>query len=170
VVVFLSDHGEQLGEHGGGGHTGSLYDVEVKIPAWIDAPEQTLSEGERTALSALRKRPTITVDVFPTVMDLLGLWDRPRIESLGYPIRGESLLRGGSPVETPLRMSNCTELWACAFKNWGAISGTRKLFASQADGEWHCFDVATDPEEKHPLPKETCADLLPLAEAQGRPF
>ena len=84
---------------------------------------------------------------------------------------GHSLLRGGSPPETPVVITNCSELWACAFKNWGAISGTRKLLAHQGDHAWGCFDVARDPRELDDLGTEACSDLVPLAEARrGRPF
>ncbi len=38
IVVFVSDHGEQLGEHGRIGHTWSMHDEEVRVPLWIDAP------------------------------------------------------------------------------------------------------------------------------------
>jgi hypothetical protein len=70
-------------------------------------------------------------------------------------------------------MTNCSELWACAFKNWGAIKGTKKLIANQGDSSWNCFDVSSDPEEERPLELSECADLLPLAEGTTsgkRPF
>jgi hypothetical protein len=84
---------------------------------------------------------------------------------------GHSLLRGGTPPETPTAMTNCSELWACAFRNWGAISGTRKLLAHEGDHQWGCYDVSTDPLELVDLGTKECADLVPIAEAQrGRPF
>ena len=82
----------------------------------------------------------------------------------GY-VAGTSLLRGGSPATRPVVMTNCSELWACAFKNWGVIKGTKKLIAHQGDASWNCFDVATDPGEEHRLDPSECADLLPLAES-----
>ncbi len=170
VIVYLSDHGEQMREKGAVGHTGTLYEQELRIPAWIDAPRGTLTDSEHTALTTLRSAPLLTLDVFPTMMDLLGLWDRPKLGSLAAEIPGQSLLRGGSDPLIAREITNCTALWACAFRNWGAISGTRKLIACQADRDWLCYDVANDPGEEHPLPKERCADLLPMAERTGRPF
>ena len=69
-------------------------------------------------------------------------------------------------------LTNCTELWACAFKNWGAIQGTKKLIAHQGDHAWNCFDVSTDPEELDDLGPEACGGLKALAEGtlHGRPF
>jgi arylsulfatase A-like enzyme len=113
------------------------------------------------------------LDVFPTMMDLLGFWDAPELERFKPKVAGTSLLRGGSNPDLPLVLSNCTELWACAFKNWGAMRGTKKLIAHQGDRAWNCYDVGSDPLEEHRLDPPACADLLPLAEANRfgkRPF
>ncbi len=172
VVMFLSDHGEQMHEKGAVGHTGTLYDQEIHIPAWIDAPPATLDADEEQSLRALADRPVTTLDVLPTLLDLAGLWDEPALVRFRAAMPGTSLLRGGTPVDRALVMTNCTELWQCAFKNWGAIRGSRKLIAHQYDAAWSCFDAASDPEEKNDLGEAACGDLLPLAEAdgRGRPF
>ncbi len=171
VIVFVSDHGEQLWEHGGGGHTFSMWDVEIKIPAWIYAPPKSLTDEERKNIVAAADRPLLSLDIFPTIMDLMGLWDAPSVQPFKAKAKGESLLRGGSP-ERATEITNCSTLWACAFKNWGAIKGSRKLIAHQADPQWHCFDTLIDPDEQHDLGVEACQDLLPLAEGQpgGRPW
>lgn len=173
VIVYLSDHGEQMREHGAVGHTGTLFEPEVRIPFWVDAPPETLTNEERANLVALRTTPVTHLDVFPTVMDLLGFWDAPALAPFRAQAAGASLLRGGSPVSRPLVMTNCSELWACAFKNWGAIKGTKKLIAHQGDRAWNCYDVASDPNEEHGLDVSECAELLPVAEgtsAGKRPF
>ncbi len=173
VIVFVSDHGEQMREKGAVGHTGTLFEQEIRIPFWIDAPKDTLTEREREHVRSLWQRPITHLDVFPTIMDLLGLWGSPELLAQQKLVAGESLLRGGSPLDTPLVLTNCTELWACAFKNWGAIRGTRKLIAHQGESAWTCFDVATDPAEERPLDLGACSDLLPIAEGTRvgkRPF
>ena len=171
VIFFISDHGEQLREKGGVGHTGSLWDQEVRIPAWIDAPPGTITEAERAKLASLEDTPLTSLDVLPTMLDLLGVLDDPKLADLEKPMPGHSLLRGGTPPTTPVAMSNCTELWACAFRNWGAMQGTRKLLAHEGDHQWGCYDVASDPFELHDLGAKACADLIPLAEdGRGRPF
>ena len=68
------------------------------------------------------------------------------------------------PSDEETLFTNCSELWACAFKNWGAVRGTKKLIAHQGDQAWGCFDVATDPDELHDLGAEACGDLQALAE------
>ncbi len=173
VIVFLSDHGEQLYEKGAFGHTGTLFEPEIRIPAWFDAPAGTLSPDEEAHLRALENAPLTTMDVLPTLLDLVGVLDDPKLQPFAKSFVGKSLLRGGSPLDTPLVLTNCTELWACAFRNWGAMRGTRKLFAMQGDRAWRCVDLKDDPEENVDLGPEACADLATLAETagqKGRPF
>ncbi len=171
VIVFVSDHGEQMHEKGAVGHTGTLFEPEIRVPFWVAAPQGTLTTSEETKLRELRVEPVTTLDVFPTIMDLLGLWDAPTLVPFKAQIPGQSLLRGGSPAQ-PVVLTNCSELWACAFKNWGALQGTRKLLAHQGDRGWNCFDLANDPGENRPLDLRQCSDLVPLAERVmgGRPF
>ncbi|MCL2725090.1 MAG: LTA synthase family protein [Polyangiaceae bacterium] len=172
VVVYVSDHGEQMREKGAVGHTGTLFEPEIRIPFWVDAPKGTLTLREEQSLRALRTTPVTSLDVFPTIMDLLGLWDAPEIAQFKARIPGQSLLRGGSPTDKSIVLTNCTELWACAFKNWGAVRGTKKLIAHQGERAWSCYDVAMDPDEMSPLDVTSCGDLLPLAEKTmgGHPF
>jgi glucan phosphoethanolaminetransferase (alkaline phosphatase superfamily) len=172
IIVFLSDHGEQLYEKGAFGHTGTLFETEIRIPAWIDAPPGTLSPEEERQLRSLEETPLTTMDVLPTLLDLVGVMDDPAIKPLASRFLGKSLLRGGSPPSTPVVMTNCTELWACAFRNWGAIQGTKKLIGMQGGGRWSCFDVKDDPTEQLDRGPEECSSLIALTEAQnhGRPF
>jgi glucan phosphoethanolaminetransferase (alkaline phosphatase superfamily) len=172
VILFVSDHGEQMREKGAVGHTGTLFDPEIRIPAWLDAPRGAITGAEESTLHSLAERPLTTLDVLPTLLDLMGLWDAPEIASMRGRMAGHSLLRGGSALDSPVLMTNCSELWACAFKNWGAMRGTRKLIATQADHAWNCFDVATDPDEENDLGPGGCGNLVTLAEAglHGRPF
>ena len=110
--------------------------------------------------------------MLPTLLDLAGVWDDPSLAHFRAMMPGTSLLRGGTPADRALVMTNCSELWQCAFKNWGAIRGTRKLIAHQYDSSWSCFDTEDDPEEEHDLGEAACGDLRTLAEAggRGRPF
>jgi Sulfatase len=172
VVVFVSDHGEQMREKGAVGHTGTLFDPEIRIPAWIDAPKGALTPAEEASLRGLTDAPLTSLDIMPTLLDLLGLADAPELAALGARMPGRSLLRGGSPADKPVLLTNCSELWACAFKNWGAIRGTQKLVGTQADRAWNCFDLAKDPDEVHDLGPKGCGDLAQFAEAgmHGRPF
>lgn len=172
VITFVSDHGEQLREKGAVGHTGTLFDEEVRVPFWVYAPKGTLSPQEEAALRARKTTPVSQLDVFPTLMDLLGVWDAPGVQEFKPRVAGQTLLREPYEEGRAIVMSNCTELWACAFKNWGAMRGTKKLIAHQGDRSWNCFDFAADPKEETHLDLAECGDLQSLAETTlgGRPF
>jgi glucan phosphoethanolaminetransferase (alkaline phosphatase superfamily) len=172
VIVFLSDHGEQLYEKGAYGHTGTMFEPEIHIPAWIDAPPGTLSPKEDAQLRALSDAPLTTMDVLPTLLDLVGVLDDPALTPLAQTFVGRSLLRGGSSPSETFALTNCSELWACAFKNWGAIAGSRKLIADQGSHAWSCYDVADDPGEHFDLGADACGGMRAFAEEKmhGHPF
>ena len=169
VVVFLSDHGEQLGEYKEIGHANSMHDVELHVPMWIDAPSGALTASEAASLRALEGVPLTILDVMPTLLDLLGVWDAPEIAGFRARMPGASLLRGGSPPGRAVVITNCTEIFACATKNWGALRGLRKLATTQDEGgPWRCHDLGVDPDETRDLGEAACADLLAVAEGDGR--
>jgi hypothetical protein len=62
-------------------------------------------------------------------------------------------------TESVVALTNCTELWGCAFRNWGLMRGSLKLEAREWDFDWHCWDVAADPFERHDLGVRACGDL-----------
>jgi arylsulfatase A-like enzyme len=163
VIVYTSDHAEAFREHGQMGHTFSIFDEEVHVPAWIDAPPGTLTEAEQKSLRDKRDDYVFHVDIAPTVLDLLGVPDAPELEKYRAKMPGHSLLRPELTTE-PLPMTNCAGVWSCAFENWGYMQGSLKLEARSWDTGWNCYDVATDPLEQNRLPLEQCDHLLKLAE------
>ena len=62
LIVFLTDHGEQLGEHGSLGHDDDLYDEENRSVAAFVAPGLA---------PAVWEGPTIHQDIWPTILHLL---------------------------------------------------------------------------------------------------
>lgn len=158
VIVYTSDHGESFGEHGQYGHTLSIFDEEVRVPGWIDAPDGTLTEQERRRLVAARDAYTWHADLAPTILDLLGLWDAPELSSSRFRMIGTSLLRG--LTTRPMPITNCTEQWGCAFRNWGVMHEGRKLEARAWDPDWRCYDVVRDPGERVNLGSAVCASLV----------
>jgi glucan phosphoethanolaminetransferase (alkaline phosphatase superfamily) len=167
AVVFISDHGEQLRERGAVGHTWGVYDEEVRVPFWIDLPEGSIGPGQVARLRALEQAPVTQLDVLPTLLDLMGVWDAPEIAPLRRSMPGESLLRGGTAPK-PVVLTNCSSIFECAFKNWGAMSLTKKIVATENDDRWRCFDIASDPLERNDLGVAACRNLQGLAEGEGR--
>jgi len=137
AVVFVSDHGEQIRERGAVGHTWGVLRRGAARPL-LDrrplGPERPLPRRDPRPpqLRALESARVTQLDVLPTVLDLMGIWDAPVLASLRQPMAGESLLRGGSGAR-PVVLTNCSGIFACAFKNWGALAQTKKLVASEND-------------------------------------
>src|SRR5206468_4132882 len=66
LIVFLSDHGEGLNDHGEDEHGVLLYREAIHVPLIIKFPKSA-RRGETV------KSPAALVDVFPSVADALGV-------------------------------------------------------------------------------------------------
>ena len=91
VLVFSSDHGEQLGNHGFV-EKGYLYEESVKVPCIISWPSR-LRPGVRI------KTPLAGVDLMPT---LLGLAHCPIPGNIDGRSVAEELIEGVEPEELPV--------------------------------------------------------------------
>ena len=165
VIVYTSDHGEAFREHGNMGHTFSMFDEEIHVPGWINAPPGTLTDEERANIVSKRDQPLTHVDLTQTVLDLLGVHDAPEIQAYKSLTHGKSLLRPELNDET-LSLTNCAGVWSCAFENWGAMRGWRKVEAREWDSHWRCFDLQSDPKEQNDLGEAACAELVSYAQAK----
>ena len=65
VIVVIGDHGESLGDHGEGSHGFFVYNSVTQVPFVVRAPFSMT--GHRRVTDPVR-----SVDVMPTVLDLLG--------------------------------------------------------------------------------------------------
>jgi hypothetical protein len=105
------------------------------------------------------------------LLDLVGVLDADAIAPMRARMPGASLLRGGSAPERAVVITNCTEIWACGVRSWGAMRGSRKIIASQGSIGWKCFDTKDDPDEAFPMDIAACGDLVDVAEdGRGTPF
>lgn len=66
LIILVSDHGEEFGEHGGVDHGRTLYEELLHVPLLVKFPN-SWRRGERIAARVS------TVDIAPTVMDLAGV-------------------------------------------------------------------------------------------------
>jgi arylsulfatase A-like enzyme len=139
MVVYVSDHGEELFEHGLFTHKqpgGHLFDELLRVPFVVRLPR-----GERagTAIDA----PVSLVDVLPTVLELAG---RKAPEGLG----GESLvplLRGGSiPARALFAETTFDRETSRAI-----LRPPWKLVRNGADGSPALYDTSIDPGERTDL-------------------
>lgn len=140
VVVFTSDHGEAFGEHGAIHHGQNLFDEQVHVPAWIAHGNGALADAQAKALADHGARFVTHLDLLPTVLDAMGLWDNFAVEPHRRAIAGRSMLR---PWEerAPIPVTNCTGMFPCPVNTWGLYAGDKKLVARIYDGGWSCFQL-----------------------------
>jgi len=79
IVIFTSDHGEMLGDHGRLAK-GCIYEESVKIPFIMRNPE--FFPAGKTVPALIE-----SVDLFPTILDYVGL----EIPNQAYRLRGKSI-------------------------------------------------------------------------------
>lgn len=133
LVVFVSDHGEELFDHGSVGHGHTLWQELVHVPLvvrWPGVTDAQVRIGDPVGL----------VDVAPTILDILGL-------PVPGQMKGRSLmpLLLGEPSTAP-RSAVCAikDSWRCV------IAGRYKLLehaTSKYSSTPMLFDLEADPDE-----------------------
>ena len=158
VVIFVSDHGEQFGEHGGLYHLHTIYEEEIRVPGFVVAGPRALDAAQRTALRTFDGERTYLVDVSATVLDLLGLWDVRGTLPFASRVHGRSLLRRRAPEEPVVYLSISSAVWEADGLCRGLMQGQHVLIETRGGGR-DCYDLAADPGEQHKLPPAACGAL-----------
>lgn len=90
LVLFTSDHGDLMGDHGLIEKT-FLYDTAIKVPMLLRPPRPAASAGagcgQATAMPSVRAHLVSHVDLLPTVLDGCGIDDWKAL-----PIEGRSMM------------------------------------------------------------------------------
>jgi arylsulfatase A-like enzyme len=132
-IVLTGDHGEEFRDHGGFGHTKTLYEELVNVPLLIKYP------GSEPAVV---RSPVGLINIYPTVLDYLDI-------SVEHDLSGRSLLE-------PLREEGAavyTETSRQATLR-GVVAGRFKLILDLERQGQALFDVVRDPEELRDLSEE----------------
>ncbi len=139
IVVLVSDHGEEFAEHGRWQHSTSVHSELIQVPFVIRLP---LEWGAGTQVTS----PVQHVDIFPTLLDLLGISG----EEVKVQLDGRSLvsdITGAEVAVTDVRSSLRTRSRIIA----DCVVGSRfKLIRHWSDNEptsHLLFDRAHDPGE-----------------------
>jgi hypothetical protein len=163
VVVYTADHGESYREHGQqSDHSSSIFEEEIRVPAWIDAPAGTLSPDEEAQLRRTREEQVWHLDVPPTILDLLGVWDDPGLAPFRARMLGHPLTRS-ERTSAPVPLTTASWVWEDPLPVWGMMQGSLKIQARNFDTRYHCYDVAADPRERRDLGEAACAALVASA-------
>jgi arylsulfatase A-like enzyme/Flp pilus assembly protein TadD len=135
LVIFTSDHGEGLGQHGEDQHSILLYAEALRVPLLVKLPTQQRA-GETV------EAPAQLADILPTVASLLGL-------AAPAEVAGQSLLDLAAAGE---RRIYSETLYPRLALGWSELR-------SLADARWHfiqgprleLYDLARDPGETQDL-------------------
>ncbi|MBK7585712.1 MAG: sulfatase-like hydrolase/transferase [Myxococcales bacterium] len=159
VLFYTSDHGEAYGEHKNeNDHSSTVYEEEIRIPQWIDAPDGVLSADEIAGYQRNGDALISQYDQAATLLDLLGIWDAPGFAEFRPRMLGTPAAR---PIKwRPLPLTNVSWVWEYHRPNWGMMYGPVKLVAQLEDPAYKCFNVLMDPGEKVDLGADKCVDLV----------
>lgn len=135
LVVYTSDHGEAFGEHGAIHHGQNLYDEQVHVPAWVTGSLATRALADNAGAFVTH------LDVLPTVLDAMGLWDNFAVRGAREKMGGRSLLRPLPARAEPIPVTNCTGMFPCPVNTWGVFHADRKLVAQTWDTGWTCLAI-----------------------------
>lgn len=129
IVVLVADHGEGLGDHGLMLHGPNVFEEDVRVPLAFSIPGHP---------GHLIEEPVGTIDVAPTLVDLLGGPAEPQD-------RGRSLVPMMAGVDDipprPYYFQNHNG------KVMGVVSGRDKVIFDSTLDVVYRFDLATDPDE-----------------------
>ncbi len=156
ILVFVSDHGEALGEHGLGGHLCCSLHREVnQILMMWSAPALGL-ESRRIDLNAS------IVDVLPTLLDLVGIEAAGDVDgrSMREILQGEADKSGFDWTDRPILAHRASR--GKALESWAIIRDRYKLIEDES-GETLLFDIFSDPGEVNDLSAEQPGRVEKLA-------
>lgn len=140
IVIFASDHGEMLGDHGWI-RKRSAYEGSARIPFLVWMPENYARELGVRQGSAV-DIPVELMDVLPTVMDLLGIPCPGGVDGISLlpAMRGEA-------VEREYIHGECARLETINTGMQYLTDGKEKYIWYPALGREQFFDLKADPGE-----------------------
>lgn len=158
ILVVLSDHGEEFGEHGASTHGFTLYNAALQVPLAFLWP------GRSTAGAS--DVPVQLVDVMPTILDLLEVPLPPGMDghSLAPVVLGEIEDPPMRPVFAELlaygkECEGLEPLDPCPGNRLSVQTERFKLIASQEPREEQLYDLSSDPGETTNVADEFGAEL-----------
>lgn len=148
IIVFASDHGEQVGDHGLFiKHT--AYESSLRVPLVVAGPG--IKSGTSHALTEL-------FDVNPTLVELAGLAPQPDLDAESFA----PVLRG----ESDAHRANCV---ACE-DGYRAIRTTEYKYIETLNDDPELYDLGVDPDELCNIASEEPERVAELRQAMLQRF
>lgn len=150
LVVFTSDHGEELGERGKvGWHSHSLYDEQLRVPLILKLPRDAFA-GHRV------ERQVRSLDIAPTVLAVLGI--PPPAQFRGIDLT--AFLRG-EPVPPLVAVSRrdlaARDLTSVRTEEWKLQPGRLFHLAGDPEEQWSILHPGAEAELQAALAAELAA-------------
>lgn len=96
VIIFTSDHGESLKDHNNTGHVDSYYAETISVPLILYLPKALSAKYDMKTLRSNLYKTTSSIDIAPTIIDLLELGNNKDVKEVSKNFSGQSLF-------TPIR-------------------------------------------------------------------
>ena len=136
IIVFWSDHGELLGDHGRV-FKETFHEGSMRVPLIVSWPERFKAGGISDELAEI-------IDIFPTLLDALGLEPSSRCV-------GKSLLPLLDGVEAKLRDAQLSEIHAFGERRFCVRTHSAKYAVRESGEGYMLFDLENDPFEQDNL-------------------
>lgn len=91
VIIFSSDHGEAFKEHGYVGHKDCYYLETTNIPLFIYVPKRLTRRFNMKQIKRNQSINVSTIDIIPTILEILQIKNKKDIKSLRMKMMGSSL-------------------------------------------------------------------------------
>ncbi|TNE84663.1 MAG: hypothetical protein EP330_28755 [Deltaproteobacteria bacterium] len=137
ILVFFSDHGEELWDHGGFEHGHTLYDELLRVPLIVKGPNMPATRVSE---------PASLLDIAPTILGMAGIHTDDPFDGvdLGPAARGEA---GAREALASRDLAFGRPLYGST--QWGVLHGSEKY--SSQNGRERLFDLTEDPGEEQDL-------------------
>jgi glucan phosphoethanolaminetransferase (alkaline phosphatase superfamily) len=93
IIVFTSDHGESLKDHNNIGHVDSYYAETISVPLMLYLPKGLAAKYDVKTLKSNLNRTTSSIDIAPTIVELLGLKKNASVQEVAKNFTGQSLFK-----------------------------------------------------------------------------